>query len=134
MKESGKMKKKALFILMVMIISAISLTALQATAVSQVSIDEIDYTYEYEGMTSEKAEQIVKVMFEIYDSPIQPASLLCLFGHNIEHGAIRTIAHRVRPSPPRCDETIAYLEFCTRNNCSHFVVTGESTIPKFCCP
>jgi len=117
-----------------MIISTISITAFQASAVSQAgTIEEIVYTYEYEGMSSEKAAQIVKTMFGIQDGGAQLDSVLCWFGHNIENGTVTTITHRVHSSNPRCVETVSSIELCTRNNCSYFNVLRESTMRIFCC-
>ena len=133
------MKKKILFALTIAIASAfLFMSASAATASSRVSLDDVnEVSFSYEGMSTEKAEQILRAMFEgseeYDDYYISERGLICaIFGHNLNFGVITTIWHRQYPTAPRCREERAFIEYCTR--CSHFRVTSETTGRTFCCP
>ena len=126
------MKKKVLFALTIAIASAFLFMFATATANSGVSLDDVSFSYE--GMSTERAEQIVKAMLEGSDDYyISERGLICaIFGHNLNFGTMRTIWHRQYPTAPRCREEVAAIEYCTR--CSHFRVTNQFIRRIFCCP
>ena len=125
------MRKKILFVLVIAIISAISLTALPATAIPWLDVEfTID---EYEGMTEERAAQIMRSILGLPNETIQPHSILCWFRHNIQTGTITATQHNVHAANPRCVRTITAVEFCTRDSCSHFIVTSEVSSRISCC-
>ena len=124
------MKKKFLFVLIIAVIGAISLTAFSATASSGVTLEDIDFTYS--GMSSEKAAQIVQVMFGIQDDSAAQPHFFCI-SHNIRTGTISTTQHRVHAANTRCVLTTSHVEYCTRANCNHFVVVRETTMRLICC-
>ena len=129
------MKKKILFGLTIAIVSAILFMSATATASSDVRLDELsDVSFSYEGMSTERAEQILRAMFGSPDDYyISERGLVCaIFGHNLSFGMIITTNHRLYPTAPRCRETRSAIEYCTR--CSHFRVTGENVTRLFCCP
>ena len=127
-----KTKKKVLFVLIMAVISVMSLTAFPATAGTGMTLTDIDYMYE--GMSSEQAAQIVRAMFGIQGEPvIQPFNLACIFGHSIRTGTITATQHRVFADNPRCSRTTSHVEYCTRANCSHFVIVRQSTARIICC-
>ena len=132
------MKKKFLFALMIAVVSAFVLMSVSAaTASSSVSLDDVnEVSFSYEGMSTERAEQILRAMFggsdDYDDDYISERGLICtIFGHNLNFGSIITVWHRQYPTAPRCREEIAAIEYCTR--CSHFRVTNVSTMRIFCC-
>jgi hypothetical protein len=129
-----KVNKKALLILSMLLISTVMLTALQVTAVSDDTLDDIEYYSD--DIPEEKLEQIVKAMFEMTVNAgigISPASILCIFGHNIQTGTTTIIEHRFWVAAPRCRRTLAQVQFCTRNSCSYFVTLSESVGRIVCC-
>ena len=127
------MKKRILFVLAVTIVGAFLLMSATATAGSGVSLDDVSFSYE--GMSTERAERIVSAMFGVSDDDyISERSILCIFGHNLSFGTMITIHHRLYAAAPRCRETVSFIEYCTRNSCNYFRVTGESTTRRFCCP
>jgi hypothetical protein len=120
-----KTNKKILFVVFILIASAISLMILQVNALSLIVTDDISYSYE--GMSAEKAEQIVRVISETPDKIlIQPFNILCLFGHSIQTGTILQTEHNYYSTAPRCKETTYFVEYCTRSDCDYFKITGES--------
>jgi len=128
-----KTKKMLLFVLTIILISAISFTAFPAIATSRIELNnEVEYTYE--GISAEKAKQIVSAMSGLQDNTIvQPDSIFCLFGHSISTGVIITTEHRVYSDNPRCYRTTDSIEYCTRNSCSYFAVTGTRGSRIGCC-
>lgn len=124
-------KKKLLFAMILVVISAISLTAFTATAGSGLTLEDIDYTYE--GMSSEQAAQIVKAMFGIQDESIVQPRLFCFGNHNLSTGTVTATEHNAYSTLPRCRRTTSFVEYCTRNWCSHFVVTRENVSRIQCC-
>ena len=124
-----KKNKKVLLILVIAIISATMLTALQATAVSDSKIDRMEYSSE--DIPKEKLDQIVKAMYGI-GGEIEPSrNLLCIFGHNIATGTTTATEHYYYSTYPRCKETTTRVEYCTRNGCDYFVTKdqGISRVP-----
>ena len=80
--------KKILSLIMVVIITAITLTAFQAAAIP-------DVTYTFEGISAEKAEQIFNALYgNLDDNSIQPYSFWCLFGHSKATGGLVVIEHK----------------------------------------
>lgn len=125
-----KNSKKKLFVLIMVIVSTITLSTLQANAVSFTDIDKITYTYE--GISAEKAEQIVKTLYGIPDNTVQPLNLLCIFGHSTQSGIIYTTEHNAYSTAPRCREITSYVDYCTRSGCSYSTVTSESSYRISC--
>ena len=131
------MKKKILFVLTIAIATVFLLMSAVATASSGVSLYDLDeVSFSYEGMSTERAEQVLRAMFggseDYNDYYISERGLICaIFGHNLNFGTMITVWHRQYPTAPRCRETVSFIEFCTR--CSHFRVTSEFTGRIFCC-
>jgi len=120
-----KMNKKVLLALFILIAGAISLMILQVNALSPIATENTSYLYE--GMSAEKAEQIVEVMSGKFNETVmQPFGILCLLGHSIQTGTILKTEHNYYSTAPRCKETTFYVKYCTRSDCDYFTVTGES--------
>jgi len=121
-----KINKKILLTLIIALISAVTLMALQSNAVSGITLDNIEYSSD--DVPEEKLEQIVKGMYGVFDDKpmMAPANLLCIFGHSIESGTIKVTEHNYYPAAPRCKETTSHIEYCTRNGCDYFVVKNQS--------
>jgi hypothetical protein len=64
---------------------------------------------------------------------IAPASILCIFGHSMARTTATVIDHRFWAATPRCRETIFWVDYCTRNNCNHMVMTQRSQTRIHCC-
>ena len=130
-----KISKKIFFIVMLIIISTLTATALQTTdaeVVKKSTLGGIEYSYKGE-ISPEKAEQVVKAMFGIIDDAvIQPFSILCIFGHSKEQAGIRTTEHYYYTTFPRCRETYTDVEYCTRASCNYFIITDEYSTRAVC--
>lgn len=118
-----KSSKKVAFILIMAIISTIFLTVFTAHAVPETEISDVHYSYE--GMTAEKAEQIVKAMFGIPDDTLNQRTNSSCSSHIIKTGSIITTEHNASSTSPRCKVTTNSVEYCDRSGCSYYKVTGE---------
>jgi hypothetical protein len=126
-----KTKRKAMFVLVMALISAISLTAFPASAGSGLTLGDIDFAYE--GMSTEQAENIVRVMFGIQDnSAFAQPHFICI-SHSLNTGVVITTQHNAYAANPRCRQTNEHVEFCTRFFCNHFVITDTNTRRVGCC-
>ena len=126
-----KTNGKILLILSIAIISATMLTSLQANAVSNVDIFNIEYSSK--DIPTDKLEKIVKTVYGIYDGTgITSRSILCIFGHSIKTGSIQTTEHNYYATAPRCKETNARVEYCTRSNCDYFTITDQAVSRTGC--
>lgn len=65
---------------------------------------------------------------------ISPASILCIFGHNLATTNARVITHRHWTTAPRCREVSHRITYCTRSGCNYSVSTVISDIRISCCP
>ena len=65
---------------------------------------------------------------------ISPMNIWCLLGHSMAVGASTVIDHRFWERSPRCRETRFRVDYCTRNNCNHMILTQLSQMPIQCCP
>ena len=120
-----KINKKAVLALTIALISSVMLMALQANAVSDVKIDNIEYSST--DISAEKLEQIIKMMYGIYaNTESTSRSILCIFGHSIQTGGVCATEHNYYSTAPRCKETNIKVEYCTRNSCNYFITTGQS--------
>jgi len=127
-----KRNKKMWIVLIIALISAITLMALQASAVSSKNFDDVEFSSP--DITEEKLEQIIKSMYGISDgNTIQPFSIFCIFGHSIQTGTIISTEHRVFSTNPRCRSTVSNVQYCTRNSCSHFVIIRQAVSIIGCC-
>ena len=120
-----KSNKKIIFVLFSLIASAILLTTMQVNALSTVTANDVSYSYD--GISAEKAEKITGAMSaNSNDDIIQPFNILCILGHSKANGTIVKVEHNYYSTAPRCKDTTYFIEYCTRNDCDYFKVTGES--------
>ena len=134
--------KPKLRLLSVLTILALFISIL-STSVAQVLPDKYldGYTYvefTFTGMTTEQAQYIIAALhgnnYIRGGEMITPFFLTCtLFGHVIQTGSVTQTTHNFYPNNPRCRVIITDVEFCTRPNCSHFIVTRETVLRHFCC-
>ena len=125
-----KKNKKVLFILAIVIICATMLTALQAAAIEDFKIGRIEYSSE--DIPKEKLDQIFNAMYGIGEETEPSRNLLCIFGHSTTMGGITVTEHNYYSTAPRCKETTAKIEYCTRSGCDYFV-TKEQYISRVGC-
>jgi hypothetical protein len=65
---------------------------------------------------------------------ISPASITCtLFGHSMAQTNSITTEHRFFPNAPRCRRTTHRVDYCTRSNCDHAIMTLISQVAMHCC-
>ena len=125
-----KLSKLTLLILLVTFIIAV----IPANAVSIIALDDIDYYSD--DIPADKLDQIIKLMYGIFDDEITPRSSnpLCWVGlHSKQTGAIITTYHNYYSANPKCLRTITRVEYCTRDSCTWIIVTGESSSRIVCC-
>jgi len=125
--------KKGVFMIIMVLITTVMLTGFQVNAVSRKNaFDNIEYSSK--DIPAEKLEQIVENMYGISDDdPVDRGNLLCIFGHNKANGTTKTIEHKYYSTIPKCKETLAFIEYCTRSGCDYFVVINQSVNKIFCC-
>ena len=130
-----KIRKKMLLALIMALIITLTLTALPATAISGISLDDIDYYSD--DIPAKKLNLIVNAMYGISNDEITPRSSnpLCWIGlHSKQTGTVVTTEHRISATNPRCRQTRTFVEYCTRDSCSYYVITGETSGSIVCCP
>lgn len=126
-----KTSKKILLALVMALITTVTLTTLQANAVSNTTLNGIEYSSD--NIPAEKLDNIVKAMYGVSDDiTVVPYNLLCIFGHSKTTGAVKTTEHNYYTAAPKCKITYTDVEYCTRSGCDYFVVTGESTSRTSC--
>jgi hypothetical protein len=104
-------RKISMFLALMMIVSAFALTTFAGSELELAAIVDHDTQYDV----------------------IEPHSILCIFGHNLNFGSIRTVRHRIYATNPRCTEEVASIEYCVRNNCHFFNVRSQITRRITCC-
>lgn len=119
-----KSSKKISFVIIVLLVSAISLMALPVNALSAEKHGR-EISYSYEGMPAEKAEQIVNAMFGISDGLTIQRFASCS-SHTIQTGTIKAVEHNYYSTAPRCKETISRVEYCTKSDCDYFKTVGSA--------
>ena len=124
------MKTNKRILLILTLVSVTMLMALQANAVSDFKIGNMEYSSA--DISKEKLEQIFKAMYGIYDVTKTPRNILCIFGHSTTTGTITTIEHNYYSTAPKCKETNTRVEYCNRSSCDYFL-TKEQYISRVGC-
>ena len=130
-----KTNRKILLMLITMIVSVALLVSVHAGIPTVKLYGDEDFEYTYEGMTEEKAQMILSVLTNGSNNGepgITPASIFCIFGHDIKTGVIVQIYHRINPTPPRCEEVTTHVEYCSRNNCTYMKVLWQAIRGLYC--
>jgi len=134
-----KLNKKFLLILLVVIISVMSIIPLQAYNTDKIENkcccdpNCLHTEYTYENIPDDIAERIIKSMSgNPEDNPESRGNFFCLFGHDKQTGGIRLTEHNYYPTAPKCRETYSYIEYCVRDGCDYYVVTGQTISKIFC--
>ena len=121
-----RLNKKIAFVLAMVMIGTLSLTMFQVSATANVEekciCPAVEYTYE--GMDASKAEQIVNLMMG--NAVPQRGNIFCIFGHDKKTGTITLTEHYYYSTDPKCKKTTSSVEYCTRDGCDYYVVTGQS--------
>jgi len=87
------------------------------------------------GVDCEKAQLIINAIngeTSTYQA-IAPASIFCIFGHNMAQTTAVEINHRVWSTSPRCRETRYRVNYCTRSSCNYVVTTLLTQGAIHCC-
>ncbi|GHV14078.1 hypothetical protein FACS1894219_09690 [Clostridia bacterium] len=84
-----------------------------------------DHGYSFEGMSYDKALQIIDKLEGVESNTPTTHGLLCIFGHDKLTGGVYQTEHSYYTTAPRCKQTISFVEYCSRNNCDYFMVTNQ---------